>query len=808
MDALLKRLLSFTEDGIYRYRLDNGVLLLANRGLSDLLELKESPEELAGRPVQELYFVLEQGPYLGEILRERKSVHNLPIHIRTLRGTDKWVLFDSFVVYDPDLGTDVVEAVVKDITTEKRAEAQLRLDEERLQALLELGRMTDHPLEQITDFALEKAVSLTRSTVGYFAFTNEDESVLTMYSWSREAMEECRMDTKPREFPVNTTGLWGEAIRQRKPVITNDYMAPSPLKKGYPEGHVPISRHMNIPLFDGDHIVVVAGVGNKAEPYEESDVRQLTLLMDGMWKIIKRKRMEEELRNDNAFISGIFASIQDGISVLDTNLRIVRVNPAMEHWYAHAMPLVGKKCHEAYHGRKEVCATCPTLRTLSTGAAACEQVPKTGANGETAGWLELFSFPLLSQSGDTITGVIEYVRDISDQVKAEQEKHAIEAQMQQTQKLESLGVLAGGIAHDFNNLLVGILGNADLALSKLSLVSPARENIENVVKAAQRAADLARQMLAYSGKGRFIVEPLHLSEIVEEMSHILEVSIAKNATLKYHFAQNLPAIQADATQMRQIILNLITNASDAIGENSGVITITTGVTHCDKAFSGAAYAPENLMEGPYVFLEVSDTGCGMDRETQARMFDPFFTTKFTGRGLGLAAVLGIVRGHKGAINVYSESGQGSTFKVLFPADMHTSIETRVTEVAFKEWKGSGAILIADDEAMVREVGQEILETLGFQVYVAEDGVEALRVFQEHRGEIVCILLDLTMPRMNGEETFREIRRVHPYIPIIMSSGYNEQEVTQRFAGKGMAGFIQKPYRMEDLQSILQKTLGK
>ncbi len=519
--------------------------------------------------------------------------------------------------------------------------------------------------------------------------------------------------------------------------------------------------------------------------------------------------MEEELQKDNAFISGIFASIQDGISVLDNELRILRVNSAMERWYAHAMPLVGKKCHEAYHGRKEACEVCPTLRTLATESAACERVPKTGPGGETLGWLELFSFPCFDPAGGKVAGVIEYVRDLSERVKAEQEKRALELKMQQAQKLESLGVLAGGIAHDFNNLLVGILGNADLALLKLSPVSPVRESIENVVRAAQRAADLARQMLAYSGKGRFIVQPLSLSEVVEEMGHILEVSVSKNAALKFQFSPGLPAIQADATQIRQIIINLIVNASEAIGEQRGVITVSTGCMQCDRAYLNNTYIAENLPEGAYVFLEVVDTGCGMDGATREKIFDPFFTTKFTGRGLGMAAVLGIVRGHKGAIKVYSEPGRGSAIKVLFPAISQPAPAVgEAPETGGESWRGAGAVLIADDESSVREVGREFLETLGFSVYTAEDGPQALQVFRAHAAEVVCVILDLTMPHMSGEETFRELRRIRPEVPVIMSSGYNEQEITQRFAGKGLAGFIQKPYRLEDLKAMLRNVLTR
>ena len=261
--------------------------------------------------------------------------------------------------------------------------------------------------------------------------------------------------------------------------------------------------------------------------------------------------------------------------------------------------------------------------------------------------------------------VLSVIREITEKKKTEEEKKKLEQQLQHAQKLESLGVLAGGIAHDFNNILTGILGYADLTLLDLSHLSPARDSVQQIVIAARRAADLTKQMLAYSGKGKFLVQPVQISNIVQEMSHLLEVSISKKCLLKYNFAKDLPLIEGDVTQLRQVIMNLIINASDAIGDHSGVISLNTGMMYCDKVYLEESYINENLPEGYYIYLEVADTGCGMTREIQNKIFDPFFTTKFTGRGLGLAAVLGIVRSHHGCIKIYSEPARGTNFRVIF-----------------------------------------------------------------------------------------------------------------------------------------------
>ena len=396
--------------------------------------------------------------------------------------------------------------------------------------------------------------------------------------------------------------------------------------------------------------------------------------------------------------------------------------------------------------------------------------------------------------------VIEF-RDITERKQTEEQRNNLENQLLQAQKLESLGVLAGGIAHDFNNILMAIMGNADLALMRLNPESPAVGNLHNIEQSAARAADLARQMLAYSGKGKFVVESLDLNRLVEEMLHMLEVSISKKAVLRLNPYHPLPSVEADATQMRQIIMNLVINASEAIGDTSGVIAITTGCMDCDRSYLKDVWLDENLTDGLYVFLEIADTGCGMDKETMTKLFDPFFTTKFTGRGLGMAAVLGIVRGHKGAIKVYSEPKKGTTFKVLLPASSRPPELFNGANHA-DTWQGSGTVLLVDDEETVRGIGAEMLKELGFQVITANDGREGVELFKQHP-DISLVILDLTMPHMDGEQCFRELRQLRPDIKVIMSSGYNEQEVTQKFVGKGLAGFIQKPYKLSTLKEAIK-----
>lgn len=396
----------------------------------------------------------------------------------------------------------------------------------------------------------------------------------------------------------------------------------------------------------------------------------------------------------------------------------------------------------------------------------------------------------------------QLLEEISIRKLAEDERNKMENKMQQTQKLESLGVLAGGIAHDFNNILTAIIGNAELALLRINKESPGVDNLHKIEEAAARAADLAKQMLAYSGKGKFVIENINLNLLLEDMLHMLEVSISKKAVLRLNLIPDIPSVEADATQIRQIIMNLVINASEAIGEKDGVIAVTTGSTDCNMDYQKDVWLDENLHQGLYVYLEIADTGCGMDKDTLAKLFDPFFTTKFTGRGLGMAAVLGIVRGHKGAIKVYSEPGKGTSFKILLPAsDKPAKIYNH--DVFVNNWKGSGTVLLVDDEETVRGIGKDMLQEFGFTTLTANDGREAVEIFKA-TPDISFVILDLTMPHMDGEQCFQELRQLKPDVKVIMSSGFSEHEVTQKFMGKGLAGFIQKPYKLSALKEAIQK----
>lgn len=405
--------------------------------------------------------------------------------------------------------------------------------------------------------------------------------------------------------------------------------------------------------------------------------------------------------------------------------------------------------------------------------------------------------------------------DIIRRKMAEEEKAELEKRLLHTQKLESLGIMAGGIAHDFNNLLMAITGNLEFSLMELPEDSPVIKVINQAMAASRRAADLTRQMLAYSGRGHFIIKHIDISELVRENVDILKTVISKSACLFMDLDPGLPLISADAGQIQQIIMNLITNASEAIGENSGEIWVTTGVEKAEAEYLKKSRVDVKINSGMFVFLEVSDTGCGMNQETQDRLFDPFFTTKFTGRGLGMSAVLGIVKGHSGAMMIESTQGGGTNIKVLFPVPDETFLRKKSSEDTKKITEAEpcrkGSVLVVDDEEMILNICRIALEKSGYSVITASDGEEAVAVFKNHHNSpdtvIDCVVLDLNMPKMDGITAFRNIKKIRTDTRVILTSGYTEIEAAGLFAEEHLDCFIQKPYQIKALIKEIEKLTG-
>jgi len=677
-------------------------------------------------------------------------------------GAERWIAQTNTGVFDAEGRIVAIEGVCDDITERKRIEAALHESDERAWSFVQASPM------------------------GIFTYTVDDDENL-IFSGANPAAD--------RILGLDCSKFIGQTIEQAFPNLADTEIPPA-YRRAALEG---VSwQTEQVDYEDAD----IKGA-YEVHAFQTGPRRMSVMFLD----ITDIKRAEADARSAQALLRAAIEQTPAGVLIADApDVRIRLANSAALGIRGTTPRSLTEITAGDHPGNWQVFRADgtpyePDELPLSRAVLQGEQVRNEEAIIRREDGSERCVLanagPVYDEEGGVVAGVVVFL-DITERKEHYRQRQRLEAQVQHAQKLESLGVLAGGIAHDFNNLLCGMLGGADIALRKLGPDHEAHTDLEMVQATAHTATELCRQLLAYSGKGRFEVEPLDLSSVVEQMHQLLRVSVAKNVTVRYDLAKGLPTAELDATQLRQVVLNLVVNASEAIGDANGVISISTGVVECDAKYLAGVSFNDDLPAGRYVFLEVSDTGCGVEEEVTSKLFDPFFTTKFTGRGLGLAAPLGIVRGHRGTIKVYSAPGRGSTFKVCFPASTRRVIR-RAKPSTTEKWKSSGLVLVADDDPTVRRVTRQMLEPMGFSVAEAADGIDAVREFESHREELVLILLDMTMPRMSGEETFRELRRLDPSIPVLLMSGYNEQDATTRFTGKGLAGFLQKPFRTAALR---------
>jgi PAS domain S-box-containing protein len=511
---------------------------------------------------------------------------------------------------------------------------------------------------------------------------------------------------------------------------------------------------------------------------------------------------QEQLKTSERFLNNIFASIQDGISILDKEYTILRVNSTMEQVYAHTVPLVGKKCYQAYHGRSEPCEVCPSRSTLATGKPAREEI--TEHDGEAVAHVELSTFPFISQPAGKMTGVVEYVRNITEKKQAEEALHRSEEQLRQAVKMEAVGRLAGGVAHDFNNILTAITGYSELLLMNLPPGDPQRQEVEDIRQAAERAASLTRQLLAFSRKQVLQPRRLDLNRVVGDMDKMLRRIIGEDIDLVTVLGENLGTVQADPGQIEQVVMNLAVNARDAM-PHGGKLTLETANVDLDPA-----YAEEHLevQAGPYVMLAVSDTGIGLDPESKAHLFEPFFTTKEMGKGtgLGLSTVYGIIKQSGGLIWVYSEPGKGTTFKIYLPRLEGAAAVTEGVPAPASSDRGTETILLVEDEDLVRQVARRILERYGYTVLAAASGQQALDLSRQHAGPIHLMLTDVVMPGMSGQEIREDLQSKRPEMEVLFMSGHTENAIVHHGVLDEGTAFIQKPFKHEVLARKVREVL--
>ena len=717
---------------------------------------------------------------------ERQEPYELQLKHRD--GRLVWVeVHEAPVVRDER--TVAIVGALADITPRKRMEQLLRTE-----LALSLSLESAPTLDDVIRRALDAALTIDEVCAGGLYVVDDATGDLVLrvhHGLSDEFVEGVRHITSEDVRASMVKGDDQGAFIHRDGITSGEGLLVA--------GIFPI-RH------EGRFVACLNAASRTVEDFSPHVFDALEMIAGQVGPVISRLRAETSLRQSEATLQGVFRAAPAGIGVV-RNRELQWVNEHMARMTGYEEEeLIGRNSRFLYPSQEEFervgCEKYARISETGTGSVETQWLTKDGQ------LIDVYLSSSAIDPDDLLAGVAFTALDITERKRAEEERRNLEARIQHAQKLESLGVLAGGIAHDFNNILHVILGNANLAARNLPEESRARDYLEEVRRSVDRAAGLCSQMLAYAGKGGLTVSLVNLGDVVRDIAKMLEVTISKKATLEIEVEPGLPPIEADASQVRQIVMNLITNASEALGNESGRIELTIASIDLGVEASAAEFPGEDLAAGRYVSLRARDTGEGMDEETQRRMFEPFFTTKFTGRGLGMAAVLGIVRGHRGAIRVESEEGEGSTITVLLPAAAVEAASDEKEGVADEAEQGYGTVLFVDDEPALRHLGEEMLRAVGYDVIQAGDGREAVKLFRQHRDEITAVVLDLTMPEMDGEEAFRVIHGIRPNVPVILCSGFSAEELADRFKAEAPTAFLKKPFTADELISVIGGATSK
>ena len=745
-------------------------------------------------------FTAETAAQFKEHDRQARERGTGVLTIETLMHDDG-VLHHSIVSKFPLSGPgSFVGGMAIDITTQKQVEEALRLRVMELTLINTIGTIcSEAQTEDEVLFGSTAAIAETLypDNCGFLLLDSSRGVLVTHPSFVLSDPQVSKVDK-----PLGT-GITGQVAQTGIARRIGDVS----LEPAYLAADSRSRSELCLPMKIGTTVVGVLNIeSDKPNAFTEADEQLMNTAVGLVANALKRLRAEKALRESEAFLQMSQKTGKVGSWQWDLSTNRVRWSEAVYAIYG-----VGP---ESFDGTLEgaVQMTHPedlpamqlgVQRILDSGKDQPLEYRVIRPDGEIRYLWGLGS--VIRDAAGHPTQMLGTVVDITYRKQAEDERRQLDSQLQHAQKLDSLGVLAGGVAHDFNNLLTSMLGYASLALMQLPRESPARSMLHEIEQAAERAADLTQQMLAYSGKGKFVIQPVRLDSLVQEMEKLLQIVVSKKATV--HLELEPATLDGDATQIRQVIMNLLLNASDALEEKAGEITVRTGVQFATSSDLRSTFVPDELPAGIYAFVEVEDNGCGMDDNVVQRIFEPFFTTKFTGRGLGLAAVQGIVRSHKGVIKVHSEPAKGTVFRVLIPGS--TAIANAGKDVRRDSTlpRGRGTVLVVDDEPTVRLFSQRVLEAAGFKVHTANDGRHGSDVLRNFVEDIDIVLLDLTMPHMDGIEALALFRALNRDTPILVMSGYNDPEAISRSIDGGAKGFIQKPFDPRELVARLTQLLG-
>jgi PAS domain S-box-containing protein len=751
-----------------------------------------------GRSLGEVFDIVNEGTLapienpLTQILKERQVIGLAEPTLLVTKDGKKVPIANSGSPIRGDRGEIIgVVLVFRDQTNERMGR---RIVDTRL-GLIEYA--ISHTLDDLLKKALDDVGNLVDSPIGFYHFVSSDQKTLSLQQWSTPTPDGfCKGQGCGRHYSMDQAGVWADCVTAKKPVVHNGAASP-PHKMGLPDKRAAVVRELVVPVMRDDKAVAILGVGNKPSGYTEKDVEIVSYLADVTWEVISQKRAEQELQKALLEWQATFDAVNAAIWIIDKDQRIIRTNDKAEHFFNKPyQELIGRHCWDVFHNVQHPLPQCPLpLARKSLHRETVEiELEK--------GWFEIAVDPIMDDVGG-FAGAVQIVTDITKRKQSEREKEKLHDQLMQSQKMESVGRLAGGVAHDFNNMLSVIIGHAELAMQEAEPASGRHQDLTEIVNAAQRSADLTRQLLAFARKQTVNPRVLDINDTVSGMLKMLRRLIGEDIELLWKPGADLWPVRIDPAQIDQVLANLCVNGRDAI-ESVGKITIETKKATIDEAY--CADHP-GFTSGKYVMLAVSDDGHGIDQGIQNNIFEPFFTTKEAGRGtgLGLATVYGIVKQNNGFIDFYSEPGHGATFKIFLPRTQDIEIQPD-EPVTASDLVGTETILLVEDETTILNLARKVLTNFGYTVLPAETVDEALDLAQRFANTIELIVTDVVMPKMDGPELKERVKQIIPNIKTLFMSGYTPDVIINHGIIEDDTYYLPKPFSVDGLGAKVREVL--
>jgi PAS domain S-box-containing protein len=692
-------------------------------------------------------------------------------------------------------GEGFIQAFVQDITDRKIAEDALRMNEARLRSLVGILQYPAETIQEFLDYTLEEIIRFTDSHYGFIYYVYQERQELELCSWSKDVMAECAVAERLTVRHLDSTGLWGEAARSRRPFILNGIGPDTLGSKGYPAGHVELTRFMTIPVQNNGRVVAVVGVANKDTDYDETDVLQLTVLMDAVWKYVVTRQSEIELEQERARAQMYLETVEAMIVALDRDGTITAINrKGCQILGYREDELLGRNwfttCIQQPEGKNLLL---PLFIKLIAGNNSTEYFENCVQTKE--GDLKLIAWhnALLRDEHGRVIGTLSAGEDITERRKIEVEKANLEGQLRQSQKMEAIGQLAGGIAHDFNNILQVILGYTTLL--EFGIPDDQKENLQEIRSATERAAELTSGLLSYSRKQVLKLEAFELNNLLAGIKKFIQRVLGEDIELCLEYSPIPLFAVIDQVHLQQVFVNLASNARDAM-PSGGKLTIRL---EQKAGTTGLPTDEQSQLLGPQALITVSDTGIGISSDNLSKIFEPFYTTKVegSGTGLGLSIVQGIISQLNGYITCSSEIGAGTTYHLYLPLSGQPAPEATVSVETVEQTGPASTILLVEDDPEVRKVNHNLLASRGYRVMTAANGAEAIRIYTM-TPHIDLVILDAIMPGLNGGETLAQLREINPDIRFLIVSGYPRDVISGRMALPPDVEFMSKPVRPQQL----------